>query len=201
MGRRSAFVIASPLVVVLALVAGCAAQEAVPETAAKGKGAASSAPSVSAAASAPAAAPGHLARGEVERVLRQGPPWILRRVVPEEVIRGGKFIGWRILSMPGDWEVGLKSGDIVTKVNGLSIERPDDLWAAWMQLQSAPELRISYERDGKLTDMVMPIDGASTAKVLPDDTQPPPGPASTSRWQTKVIEGEESSPAPDPISE
>src|SRR5690242_14213138 len=57
----------------------------------------------------PPAAPGHLARADVERVLRQGPPWLLRRVVPEEVIRGGKFIGWRILSMPDDWGIDLKS--------------------------------------------------------------------------------------------
>ena len=186
--------IGSFFVLSLGLVVGCAEQDTVrPAAAPAAKTTASAQPS---AAPAAAVAPGHLARADVERVLRQGPPWLLRRILPEEVIRDGKFVGWRMLSVPEDWSIDLKSGDIVTKVNGLAIERPDDLWAAWMQMQSAPELRVSIEREGKARDLVMPIDGASSAGMLEKqmETEPPPRPR-PSKWQTTVIEGNDA-PAP-----
>ncbi len=183
--------LALALALLPALGAGCAEPEGVqPATAAKPIAQPAAGPGAG-AVPINAAAPGHLARGDVERVLRQGPPWLLRRVVPEEVIREGKFVGWRLLSLPEDWKVDLKNGDIVTKVNGLSIERPDDLWSAWMQMQSAVELRVSIERDGKPHDLVMPIDGVSTAGgSLEKDLEltPPPAPR-PSRWSTTVIEG------------
>jgi hypothetical protein len=194
------FALALPLVASAALAAGCAEQEgAPPATAADAKKPAAKVEAKDgseAAAKVTPAAPGHLARADVERVLRQGPPWLLRRVLPEEVIRGGKFVGWRILSLPEDWSVDLKSGDIVTKVNGLAIERPDDLWAAWMQMQSAVELRVSIERDGKPRDLVIPIDGPSAAGQLSQqlEAEPPP-PARPSRWSTVVIDGSEAVPA------
>ncbi len=192
--------LALALALPLAFAAGCAEPEGVQPATAAGKKPIAQPASGPGAGAAPinAAAPGHLARGDVERVLRQGPPWLLRRVVPEEVIREGKFIGWRMLSLPEDWKVDLKNGDIVTKVNGLSIERPDDLWAAWMQMQSAVELRVSIERDGKPRDLVVPIDGASAAggsleKEL--EVAPPPA-AKPSRWSTTVIEGIDEAPPP-----
>ncbi len=183
--------LALALALLPALGAGCAEPEGVqPVTASKPIAQPAAGPGAG-AAPINAAAPGHLARGDVERVLRQGPPWLLRRVVPEEVIRGGKFVGWRLLSLPEDWKVDLKNGDIVTKVNGLSIERPDDLWSAWMQMQSAVELRVSIERDGKPHDLVMPIDGTSTAGASLEkelELQPPPA-RRPSKWSTTVIEG------------
>src|SRR5262245_34823353 len=128
-GHGQAMVCRPPYALAFALLAplfGACTQAEAPPPKAPAKAEASAAPSA-APRSAPMA-PGHVARADVERVLRQGPPWLLRRVVPEEVIRGGKFIGWRILSMPDDWGIDLKSGDVVTKVNGLALERPDDLW-------------------------------------------------------------------------
>lgn len=142
--------------------------------------------------------PGHVHRAQLEEVLRQGPPWVLRQVVPEEVIREGRFVGWRVLVVPEQWE--LHSGDIVMRVNGMTIERPEDLWAAWMQVGSAPEIRIAYERNGAPKEWVIPIDGASSAgtamNAFPADTPPPPKPRS--RWQTIVIEGSDALPAEQP---
>ncbi|MFO0589874.1 MAG: serine protease [Polyangiaceae bacterium] len=196
---RRALSLALPFALTVALSAGCAEPEGVQaSTAADAKMARPAAGPSSGAAAINAAAPGHLARADVERVLRQGPPWLLRRVVPEEVIREGKFFGWRVLSMPDDWKIDLKNGDIVTKVNGLGLERPDDLWSAWMQLQSAVELRVSIERDGKSRDVVLPIDGATTAGASLEkelEATPPPK-TSPSRWSTKVIESDEPPPPP-----
>ena len=191
MARRPlpALALALALPLAASLAAGCAEHDAAPPQTPAKKPAPAAAPSASAQAGA--AAPGHLARADVERVLRQGPPWLLRRVVPEEVIRGGRFVGWRLLSVPEDWTIDLHNGDVVTKVNGLSIERPDDLWAAWMQMQSAVELRIAYERDGQAREIVLPIDGPTTAGTPATGTDAPPPPKPQSRWSTTVITGDE----------
>ena len=106
------------------------------------------------APSKPRSPPGRFARAEVDEVLVQGPVWILQRVAPEEVIRNGAFIGWRVMAMPSEWDhLALKAGDVVTQVNGAVIERPEDLWSVWVGLASAKEL-------------VMPIDGPPNEAVI-----------------------------------
>lgn len=181
----------------LASAAGCA--EAPPVVQAPTK---QGAPAQSAATPAEAAvAAGHLARADVEGVLQKGPPWLLRRVKMEEVIREGKFVGWRILtlSLPDAWKVDLKPGDVVKTVNGLALERPDDLFAAWMQLHSAVELRLACEREGKAHEVAMPIDGPSkAASALAQMEAEPPPPPRRSRWQTIVIEGDTGAPPAEP---
>jgi hypothetical protein len=118
----------------------------------------------------PPAPPGHLARAEVDRVLTtQGPPWVLRRVISEEVIaRNGKFTGWRLVGLPEEWkDIDLKPGDIVTRVNGLPLETPDQAWEAWKSVASSPELKISLVRDGAARQVTLPIDGPPS----PDTTK------------------------------
>jgi hypothetical protein len=119
-----------------------------------------------AAAPAAAHAPGHLARAEVDEALSHGPPWLLRRVVTEEVLRDGKFVGWRLLALPKEWTVDLKPGDIVKTVNGNTLERPDDLFTAWTALAAAREMKIAYERDGAPREVLLPIDGEPSKQAL-----------------------------------
>jgi hypothetical protein len=115
----------------------------------------------------PVAAPsGQLSRTEVDAVLKQGPPWLLQRVRIEEVIQEGKFIGWRVLDMPPEWNgLEIKPGDVITRVNGVAIERPDDLWTAWTTLAVASDLRVHYERDGATHEMLMPITGVPVSET------------------------------------
>lgn len=196
MPRRTPFALAFVLSL-LASAAGCAEAPPVVKAPTKEQAPAQAAP----AAAGPAAAPGHLARADVEGVLQKGPPWLLRRVKMEEVIREGKFVGWRILtlSLPDAWKVDLKPGDIVKTVNGLALERPDDFFAAWMQLHSAVELRLACEREGKPHEVAMPIDGPSkAASALAQIEAEPPPPPRPSRWQTVVIEGDDGPPPAEP---
>jgi hypothetical protein len=128
---------------------------------------------------APAAPAGHLARGEVDRVLTQGPPWLLRRVMREEVIRpDGKFAGWRLTGIPEEWTVDLRPGDVVTRVNGLPLETPDQAWEAWKSVAKNAELKITLLRDGGTRELVLPIDGGAsspeTLRMLGRDGAPPP---------------------------
>jgi hypothetical protein len=145
-------------------------------------------------AAAPARAiPGHLLRSDVDRALGQGPPWLLRRVLTEEVLRDGKFVGWRIVAIPEEWGgAGLKPGDVVTKVNGVVVEKPDDLWKVWTLMASAKELRIAYEREGAARELAMPIDGAAGKQGLANPDAPPPPPARKKPKGTIVIEDDDS---------
>ena len=137
------------------------------------------APPAATAPAAPATATGHLRRGEVDQILvQQGPPWVLRRVLSEEVIRrDGKFTGWRLVGLPDDWRgIDLKPGDVVTRVNGLPVETPDEAWEAWKSVARAPELKIALTRDGAARELVIPIDGAlspETLKALGQEGAPP----------------------------
>jgi len=138
-----------------------------------------------AAPAKPAARPeslpaGHLARADVDAALQKGPPWVLRRVPIEEVIRDGKFFGWRIVAMPAEWSgIDLKPGDVVTRVNGMTLEKPDDLFTAWTSLVIASDLKVAYERDGASREMVFHIDGdpsKKTAAAVSSDAPPPKKP-------------------------
>lgn len=195
--RRTPNALAFVLSLVASAAAGCA--EAPPVVQAPKT---QEAPAQAAPGSAEAAVPpGHLARADVEGVLQKGPPWLLRRITMEEVIREGKFVGWRILSLslPAAWKVDLRPGDIVKTVNGLALERPDDFFAAWMQLHSAVELRLTCEREGKAHEVAMPIEGPSkAASALAQMEAEPPPPPRRSRWQTIVIEGDDGAPPAEP---
>src|SRR5262245_18157893 len=79
----------------------------------------------------PAVPPGHVARQDVDLALtRLGLPWLFRRVMREGAFdKAGKLVGWRLIGLPEEWSsVDIHPGDIVTRVNGLSLETPDDAW-------------------------------------------------------------------------
>ncbi|WP_437649225.1 serine protease [Sorangium sp. So ce362] len=175
----------------LSVLAGCGGQQAAAPAAAPAPRATGAAPAK------PAAPAGQLARADVDRVLLQGPPWILRRVPVEEVVRAGAFIGWKILALPADWStVELKPGDVVTQVNGKALERPDDLFAAYRALASASELKIAYEREGTARELVVPIFGPpspETVKTFESDS-PPRRPTTSRPRGTTVIEEDDGAP-------
>jgi S1-C subfamily serine protease len=159
-------------------------------------------PATKSAASAPrpaSAPPGHLSRSDVDNALAAGPPWILRRVAIEEVLKDGKFVGWRVVAMPAAWTgIDLKPGDVVTRVNGMTIERPEELYTAWTSLVVASDLKIAYERDGAPRELVFHIDGApSKQSPVPAADAPPPPRKQPRGKSTIVITEETGSPDPD----
>ncbi len=92
-------------------------------------------------------------RSEVRQFVKNGVGALMQRVivdVDKPVFRQGKFLGFRITQMPRDWAgVDLKPGDVVTAVNGFSIERPEAAYEAMQSLEVASELRVDYERNGE----------------------------------------------------
>jgi type II secretory pathway component PulC len=96
-------------------------------------------------------------RSEVARVVKKGLGAFLQRVELDEqpVMEAGKFKGFRIRALRGDgWKgVDLMPGDVVMRVNGFSVERPDTALEAFRSLEVASELRVDYERQGAVRSL------------------------------------------------
>jgi type II secretory pathway component PulC len=105
-------------------------------------------------------------RSAVQAVLSAGPGAFLQSLAVDDhaVFLAGKFHGFRIAALRGDsWAgVDLRPGDVVTRVNGFSIEHPEQAAEAFYSLKVASELRVEYERDGEPRELRFGIvdDGA-----------------------------------------
>jgi type II secretion system protein C len=128
---------------------------------------------VQAPAAAPSAAPAAssgdhvlgdhvVTRSAVSDVVSHGLGAFLQRIELDgrPVRIDGKFHGFRVAALHDDpfWRgVDLKPGDVVTSVNGLPIERPEQAQTVFDSLEVASELRIAYERDGQPRELVYAI--------------------------------------------
>jgi S1-C subfamily serine protease len=114
------------------------------------------------ASGAEAASDHSLRRSAVRMVLKGGLGLFLQRVTLEDqpVLKDGRFHGFRIAALrdPRFWSgVDLRAGDVVVRVNGMSIEHPEDALEAFHALEAARELRVFYERDGQPRELTYPI--------------------------------------------
>lgn len=100
-----------------------------------------------------AGARGTIRRQELLTVLDRSPAAFLRSVESEPHIEARRFRGWRIVSFfasdPRFGDIDLRSGDVVTRINGRTIEQPDHFFVVWQELRAARELRVDLLRNGK----------------------------------------------------
>lgn len=68
------------------------------------------------------------------------------RIVP--AFRNGRAIGFKVFAVPPG--TGLKGGDVILRVNGLTLASPDSALEAWSKLKAASRFEIDLERDGRL---------------------------------------------------
>lgn len=97
---------------------------------------------------------GHVWRVEVMRVMSPGMGTFLQRLEVREKLEGeGNFVGFEILRLKGDptfWQGSeLRTGDVLTRVNGVSVEHYKDVFKVWQSLATATLLEVSYTRNGK----------------------------------------------------
>lgn len=113
----------------------------------------------STAAAAPKAPITSLKRAAVKETIAQGLGAFLQNVTVEDwpVMHDGKFHGFKIRSINADWGVDLRPGDVVTRVNGIVPEHPEEADAALRSLEKAPALKVDFERDGKAKTLELPI--------------------------------------------
>jgi type II secretory pathway component PulC len=97
--------------------------------------------------------PGVIPRAELDQVLSASPGAFLQHVDSEPKFQAGKFAGWKLVTFfPGDGRfagVDLHAGDVVKRVNGNTVERPEQLMQVWQELKSSKELVVDIERDGR----------------------------------------------------
>jgi type II secretory pathway component PulC len=134
-------------------------------------GCGASRPAAKAASPAPAAAAGDagapgprvsITRSGLHEAIAMGLGVLLQRVELDDqpVLVAGRFHGFRLTALrdPDFWSgVDLQPGDVITGVNGMPIERPEQAQAAFESLESAKELRVAYDRDGKPRELVYAI--------------------------------------------
>jgi type II secretory pathway component PulC len=153
--------LAAHALVLAALSCGCANTRAVAPAAQPAP--ASPASSGAQAASAPAArAPGPLTRAEVEALVAQGLGTFLARVEVSPVFARGRFVGFRLDSAEDleAWRAAgadVQVGDVILRVNGIRIERPEQALWAFERLRIAHAIEVDLLRDGAPRTVRSPI--------------------------------------------
>jgi hypothetical protein len=93
---------------------------------------------------------GTISREALRAELARGIPQFLRQVRAEPAFTRGRFVGWRVLELfPKRADIHvlvLRPGDTVLRVNGKSVEHPEDFKGIWDSLADARELVLDIER-------------------------------------------------------
>ncbi len=110
-------------------------------------------------ATTPPLPPGAIQRADLLAVLVAGPAALLQKVVTEPVRKNGKFVGFRIakFNQSPPTAIDLRPGDVVLSVNGRKIERPENYFQVFEELQVASELRFKLLRDNEVKTLLYPI--------------------------------------------
>jgi len=119
---------------------------------------------------------GELSRQTLSELLGRSVGDFLRHVEVENVREEGSFVGWRIERLPETkpaW-LDVNVGDVVTAINGMPLERPDDAQRVWEILQVASEVRIDLTRDGERRSVRIPIEEGGEPPPAEDGTEPAP---------------------------
>ncbi len=134
-------------------------------------------PATESAAPGPSAIPkGALGRQAVVAEVDAGLGHFLRRIRVEPSLEGAQFSGFRIVELltPEFWQdVDLQPGDVVTHVNGQSIEDPNVAYEVFESLRQAPALEVHLLRAGQSRQLSFPIVGAP--RPAPERPQPAGG--------------------------
>jgi type II secretory pathway component PulC len=92
-------------------------------------------------------------RTSLVRLIEAGLPRWMQGVEGDRMLANHRFQGWLIKSLyPGDpcyQDIDLRSGDVVQKVNGKSIEKPEQAFDVVESLKTAPAIVVEFLRAGK----------------------------------------------------
>jgi S1-C subfamily serine protease len=101
------------------------------------------------------AATGVIHRSELRRFIKLGPQRFIRQVSVRPAFHRKKFFGWRIISYRGPGAI--RPGDVVMRVNGGLVERPDQFMAVWDTLERRKDLVVDLVREGRTITLRYPI--------------------------------------------
>lgn len=97
-------------------------------------------------------------RERYEAAIARGPSWFIQQVRVQPVVVARRFRGFMLTQIFHSQEAhGLVAGDIVQRVNGLSIERPGQFMNAWNKLKGAEHLKVQIVRDRRPLELTWVI--------------------------------------------
>ena len=86
-------------------------------------------------------------RATLKEYLKRGAGDFNAKVGTRPAFHGGRFFGWRIISYKGPGPI--QVGDIVTAIDGLPIERPEQVMKVWNGLSQRDLLEVKLIRNHK----------------------------------------------------
>ena len=95
----------------------------------------------------PGPAAGTVNRAALIAVLDAGPGRLLEGILldPKLDLRN-KFVGWVVVQFPYKW-ADIREGDVIIKINGHPLGRPDQVQKLWDSLRDADSIFVKGERD------------------------------------------------------
>lgn len=114
---------------------------------------------------------GSLARADVVSVVDGGLGRFLQRARVEPTLDEGRFVGFRVIELVPDsfWgRTDLRPGDVVTHVNGTSIEDPNQAYEVFESLRTANGIEVRLLREGQARTLRFPIVGAPQPRKTRD---------------------------------
>lgn len=99
-------------------------------------------------------------RVDVQRRLGDEIPRILAETSVVPVLEAGRVVGVQLARLPEGsllTDAGLRTGDVITQINGTEIDGMATLVGLWPRLQSASELRAVVTRNGQPVSLVVSL--------------------------------------------
>ena len=107
------------------------------------------------------ARPGVVRRQALTRLIDAGLPRWMQGVEGDRALANHRFQGWLIKSLyPNDpcyRDIGLLPGDIIQKVNGKSIEKPEQAFDVAESLRTAPAIVVDFLRKGSAKSITINV--------------------------------------------
>ena len=92
---------------------------------------------------------GTINRAGLITIIDQGLGRFLGRLKLAPVVQSGHFVGFGVTGIDPTWgDVGLRPGDVILRVNGQPIERPEQALSVFETLRVASEIAVELTRDG-----------------------------------------------------
>ena len=106
--------------------------------------------------------PGVVTESQLDELQDYGPSIVMRHIETEPVHDGDEFVGFRVVDATETARVHMESkleiGDIITHVNLVRLERPDDYMEAWQTLEGADEIRFDVIRGDDAREVILDVE-------------------------------------------